>query len=311
MPLDPQIARHVEKVAAGGAFPVSELTPELARERMHPAYSDQFGPADPVGSVVDFTLPGPGGALPIRVYTPVGGGTGLPVFVYCHGGGWVIGNLETHDGLCRTLAARSGAIVAAVDYRLAPEHRCPAALEDAWAATAWMAERGASLGAAPGEIAVGGDSAGANLAAGVALRARAHGLALRLQLLAFPVVDCDLKRGSYTEHDAIGPSIDAMDWFWEHYMGAEGDRTDPAASPLRAADLSGLAPALVLTAEYDTLRDEGDAYAARLETSGVEVEHRCYPGQIHCFYRLGAVTDQAGECLDDCAAALRRAFATG
>ena len=311
MTLDPQIAVHLEKITAGGSFPVSELTPQLARERMHPAYVDQFGPADTVGSVVDFTLPGPGGALPIRGYTPTAGGSGLALFVYCHGGGWVIGNLETHDGLCRTLAARSGAIVAAVDYRLAPEHRFPAALEDAWAATVWLAERGHSLGAAPGKIAVGGDSAGANLAAGVALRARDHGLELRLQLLAFPVVDCDLTRGSYVEHDRIGPSIAAMDWFWKHYVGTDGDRTDPAASPLRAHDLAGLAPAFVATAEYDTLRDEGDAYAARLRESGVEVEHRRYPGQIHCFYRLGAVTDQASVCLDDCAAALRRAFATG
>ena len=311
MTLDPQIAAHVEKAAQAGAFPVSELTPTLARERMHPTYIDQFGPADPVGSVVDFSLPGPGGVLPIRVYTPAGGGAGLPLYVYCHGGGWVIGNLDTHDGLCRTLAARADAIVAAVDYRLAPEHRCPAALEDAWAATVWLAERGDSLGAAAGEIAVGGDSAGANLAAGVALRAREYGLDLRLQMLAFPVVDCDLTRASYTEHDAIGPSTAAMDWFWDHYAGPDGDRKDPAASPLRAPDLSGLAPAFVVTAEYDTLRDEGDAYASRLERAGVPVEHRCYPGQIHCFYRLGAVTDQANACLDDCAAALRRAFATG
>ncbi|MGI9657804.1 MAG: alpha/beta hydrolase fold domain-containing protein [Gaiellaceae bacterium] len=310
MALDPQIAVHLENAAKAGAFPVAELTPAQAREQMHPAYVDQFGPADPVGSVVDFTLPSPGGVVPIRVYTPEGGGAGLPLYVYCHGGGWVIGSLETHDGLCRTLAARSGAIVAAVDYRLAPEHRCPAALEDAWAATVWLAERGDSLGAAAGEIAVGGDSAGANLAAGVALRAREHGLGLRLQLLAFPVVDCDLTRASYIEHDAIGPSIAAMDWFWDHYIGPGGERTNPAASPLRVTDLSGLAPALVLTAQGDTLRDEGDAYAARLKQAGVDVEHHCYPGQIHCFYRLGAVTDQASLCLDDCAAALRRAFST-
>ncbi len=308
MALDPQIARHLEETAAGGAFPVSELTPELARERMHPAYASQFGPADPVGSVVDFTLPGPGGALPIRVYTPEGSGAGLPLFVYCHGGGWVIGNLDTHDGLCRTLAARSGALVAAVDYRLAPEHRFPAALEDAWAATVWLAERGESLGAVPEQLAVGGDSAGANLAAGVALRARDHGLELTMQLLAFPVLDCDLARSSYVEHDAVGPSIAAMEWFWDHYVGCDGDRTDPRASPLRAPDLSGLAPAFVLTAEYDTLRDEGDAYAARLREADVPVDHRCYPGQIHCFYRLGAVTDQATTCLDDCAGALRSAF---
>lgn len=305
--LDPQIARFLAE-SSTRSFPVSELTPEQARAEMHPAYASQFGTADPVGSVVDLVLPGPGGALPIRVYTPVGEGRDLPLFVYCHGGGWVIGDLDTHDGLCRTLAARSGCIVAAVDYRLAPESRFPAALEDAWAATVWLAERGESLGAAPSPIAVGGDSAGANLAAGVALRAREYPLELSLQLLAFPVLDSDLARESYRENDAMGPSIGAMRWFWAHYLGPDGDATDPRAAPLRAPDVSGVAPALVLTAEYDTLRDEGDAYAERLELAGVPVEHRRYPGQIHCFYRMGAVTEAASACLDDCAAALRGAM---
>lgn len=311
MPLDPQIARYLAAADAGGGFPVAELTPARARAQMHPPYASQFGEPDAVGSVVDLTLPGPGGALPIRVYTPAGEGHGLPLYVYCHGGGWVIGNLDTHDGLCRTLAARSGAIVAAVDYRLAPEHRFPAALEDAWAATVWLAEHGASLGAEPGQLAVGGDSAGANLAAGVALRARDYDLGLKLQLLAFPVLDYDLSRDSYREHDQIGPSIEAMGWFWSHYLGTEADPADPRASPLRAPDLGGVAPAMVLTAEYDTLRDEGDAYARRLAEAQVPVDHRRYPGQIHCFYRLGAVTDQAWACLDDCAAGLRGAFARG
>ncbi len=308
MPLNSDIARYLKESAEQGVFPVNELTPERARARMHPGYIAQFGDADPVGSVVDFMLPGPGGRIPIRVYTPPGGGTGLPLYVYMHGGGWVIGNLDTHDGLCRTLAARSGCLVAAVDYRLAPEHTHPAALEDAWAATVWLAERGQSLGAADGKLAVGGDSAGANLAAGVALRARDHGLALALQLLAFPVVDCDLDRASYRENDAVGPSIVTMKWFWDHYLGLQGDPTDPTASPLRATTLAGVASAHVITAEYDTLRDEGDAYAARLGEEGVSVTHRTYKGQIHCFYRMGAITAEASACIDDCVDALRRAF---
>lgn len=309
MPLDPQIARHRDKTQTAGAFAVGQLTPEAARRQAKQAYMEDFGEPDPVGSVVDFVLPGAGGRLPIRVYTPRGGGTELPVVVYHHGGGWVVGDLDTHDGLCRTLAARSGCLVAAVDYRRAPEHRCPAALDDAWAATVWLAERGHSLGGAPGRIAVAGDSAGANLAAGVAVRAREHGLALTLQLLAFPVVDCDFDRPSYRENDSIGPSVEAMKWFWDHYMGPDGDPADPLASPLRVATLAGVAPAHVITAEYDTLRDEGDAYAARLTQAGVAVTHRQYPGQVHCFYRMGAVTDQASGCIDDCAAAIRRAFA--
>ena len=308
MALDPQVARFLEESAARSSFPVSELTPQQARESMHPAYAGQFGEVDPVGSVLDLSLPGPGGLLPVRVYTPEGEGRDLPLFVYFHGGGWVIGDLDTHDGLCRALSARSGCIVAAVDYRLAPEHRFPAALEDAWAATVWLAERGESLGAAAGQISVGGDSAGANLAAGVALRAREFGLELRLQLLAFPVLDSDFTRASYRQNDAIGPSIEAMRWFWEHYLGPAGDATDPRAAPLRASDVSGVAPALILTAEYDTLRDEGDAYAERLAAAGVEVEHRRYSGQVHCFYRMGAVTDAAWACLDECSAALGRAF---
>ncbi|MFQ5425466.1 MAG: alpha/beta hydrolase [Gaiellales bacterium] len=308
MPLDPQARAYLDALSAGGSFPVVDLTPERARAMINSGYSDLFGPVDEVGSVVDVTLPGRGGPIPARVYSPPDAGSDLGASMYFHGGGWVIGSLDSHDGVCRALAARAGCIVVAVDYRLAPEHRFPAAVDDAWAATVWVAERGADLGIRSGALALTGDSAGGGLAAVVARRARDHGLALAHQLLIFPVTDCDLDRPSYLENDEIGPSIESLRWFWSHYMGPDGDPRHPDASPLRADDLRGLAPATVITAECDTLRDEGEAYAARLRDARVSVSATRYDGLIHGFFRMGAVIDSAGACLDECARALRTAL---
>ena len=270
-----------------------------------------FGPAQHVGAVADRALPGPQGPVRVRVYDPEGSVRPLPVLVYFHGGGWVYGSLDTHDGVCRALAARTPCVVASVDYRLAPEHRFPAAVEDAWAATAWVAEHAASLGADPGRMAVGGDSAGGNLAAVLALRARDRGLSLALQLLVYPVTYCDLDRPSYLEcASGYGLTRDAMRWFWEHYLGPSGEWSEPEASPLRATDLAGVAPARVLTAEYDPLRDEGEEYARRLAQAGVAVVSSRYDGLIHGFIRMPALIDRTEDGLDECAAALREAFAS-
>jgi acetyl esterase len=243
----------------------------------------------------------------VRLYRP--GAEPAPVLAYFHGGGWVLGSLETHHGVCATLAKLSGCVVCSVDYRMAPEHRFPAAVEDAWAATTWLAEHADAVGGRPGALAVGGDSAGGNLAAVCALRARDTGLPLALQLLVYPATDADLDRSTYREFaDGYYLTRYSMGWFWDHYL-PEGDRFHPDASPLRADDVGGTAPALVITVEFDPLRDEGEAYARRLEEAGVPVTLTRYDGTIHGFFRMPGVIDRANDALAEAAAALRAAFA--
>ena len=309
MPLDPVARAYLDAVASAGVPPVWESEPSEARRGFEATAAQLFGPTDPVGSVVDRTIPGP---VRIRVYEPLGDERARPVLVYFHGGGWVLGSLDTHDGVCRALCARTPCVVVAVDYRLAPEHRFPAAVDDAWAATAWVVEHAASLGADPARIAVGGDSAGGNLAAAVTFRARATGLSLAFQLLVYPVTDADLDTASYLENaTGYGLTRDAMRWYWDQYLGPDGDRADPEAAPLRAGDLAGLPPALVITAEFDVLRDEGEAYAGRLEAAGVAAELSRYEGLIHGCIRMPAAIPPANAMLDEAASALGTAFASG
>jgi acetyl esterase len=240
-----------------------------------------FGPVPEVGSVTDDDADG----VPVRIVRPAGKEHGA--LVYLHGGGWVLGGLESHEPLCRALAARSGAAVVAVDYRLAPEHPYPAAVQDAWTATTWASRRFAP-------IAVAGDSAGGTLSAVMALRARRAGLALALQVLVYPATDYGCDWPSCREN-AEGPAFhtDEMRWFWEQYVPDPARASEPDCCPLRASDLSALAPALVLTAEYDPLRDEGEAYAQALEDAGVAVVLHRYDGLIHGFLRMPAVIGRA------------------
>jgi len=256
----------------------------------------------PVAEIRDLTMPGAGGPLPLRLYRPVAGKT-LPVLVFFHGGGWVVGSIESHDPVCRALAARTPAVVVSVEYRLAPEHCFPAGLEDAWTATEWVTSHLLKLGA--DRVAVAGDSSGGNLAAVVALRARDRGLPLAHQVLIYPVTDCDLDSPGYAAHGA-GTNLTRakMEWYWGQYAGG-GDPAHPEASPLRAEDLAGVAPALILTAEHDPLCHEAEEYARRLEAAGVAVELHRYEGQIHGFVRFAAMTPDAGRALDEIAAALR------
>ena len=296
MPLDPEAAAYLRQQAALGLRSIQELTPAEARRRMEDATSAVGGPAEPA-NITDTRIAG----VPVRIFDPAEGAD-LPTLIWLHGGGWVQGSVGTHDRPCRALAHRARCRVISVDYRLAPEDRFPAAVEDAWAVAAAAA-------AECHPVAVGGDSAGGNLAAVIALRARDRGLPLRLQLLVYPVTDCDLDRASYLAcSEGYGLTREAMRWFWSYYMGpVVWDH--PEASPFRASTLAGVAPALVMVCEYDPLRDEGLAYAARLRAAGVTVQLVEQPGMIHGFFRLGGVIHRADAAYDQCARALRQAFA--
>ena len=296
MPVDPQIQVVLDALATLEAPDFSEQTPAQVRE----AYKtfSMAGAGEPeVGSVEDRTIPGPEGAIPVRVFRPSGEGTAGGL-VYYHGGGWVIGDLDSHDSLCRQFCAGAGVVVVSVDYRLAPEHPCPAASDDAWAALEWVAANADELGIDTGRLAVGGDSAGGNLAALMALRARdSGGPALGLQVLIYPATDLEMTHPSIAENgEGYFLTADSMHWFCGHYLGVDREHGDPAdadVSPLRAASLAGVAPARVVTAEFDPLRDEGNAYAARLADEGVEVDLDENPGMIHGFFQMGALAPSA------------------
>jgi acetyl esterase len=246
----------------------------------------------------------------VRLYA-TGHDAGLGTVVFFHGGGWVLSSVDGHDSLARMLAARSGALVVSVDYRLAPEHPYPAPHDDCWAVTAWLAAHGTSWGADPRRLVVAGDSAGANLAAGVALRARDEGLALRQQTLMYPCVDTDLDRPSYVENaEGYFLTTKSMAWFWDQYT-QPGQRDDPYAVPMRASDLRGVAPALVQTAEFDPLRDEGEAFAARLAAAGVDVTVTRYPGVVHGFVSRWGTMARGRAAHDEIVAAWARALGDG
>lgn len=302
--LDPQAEAFLHRLRALGAPGFGEQPVAEARRAMEEGAAALFGPVDPV-PWEDGALPGPAGPIPVRRYAPPEAGPGT--LVYFHGGGFVLGSLDSHHGLCARLASRSGCRVLAVDYRLAPEHPFPAAVEDAWAAVEWACRGGPS--GRPQTVAVGGDSAGGNLAAVCALRARDRGVPLALQLLIYPVLDASLDTPSYrTFAEGYYLTREGMRWFWDQYL-PQGDRLQPEASPLRARDLGGVAPARVITAGCDVLRDEAEAYAGRLRAAGVEVALSRYEGLIHGFLRMPAVLDRAREALEEAAAAVRRALA--
>ena len=307
MALDPQAKALLDALAQMEGPPILESEPDEVREAMAALAAMSDAGDEEVREVVEQTIPGPGGDLRVRIYTPVLATEGAPqaCLVWYHGGGWVIGDLDTTDGVCRALCGRSAATVISVDYRLAPEHPYPAALDDAEAAFDWVRDHADDLYIAPDRIAVGGDSAGGNLAALVAQSRRGQ---VAFQLLVYPATDLTNSHPSH-EENAEGYLLtrDHMVWFTQHYLG-DHDRTDPRVSPLHADDLSGVAPAFVLTAEFDPLRDEGEAYAARLEDAGVEVTSSRYDGMIHAFFQLSGAIDRANDALDEAAAALRRAL---
>ncbi|MEJ2111938.1 MAG: alpha/beta hydrolase, partial [Acidobacteriota bacterium] len=269
MALDPQARAVLDQMAEMGDKPIEELTVKEARLASEALMAMQGSPEE-VAEVKNLTVPGPGGDIPIRIYIPFGNEP-FPVLVYFHGGGWVLGDIESTDGFCRTLANAVGCILVSVDYRLAPEHPFPSAVEDTYRATQWVAENAAGFGGDSSRIAVGGDSAGGNLAAVVAQIARDRGEpSIIFQLLIYPVTDGACDKPSYTENgDGYFLTGAAMQWFWNHYVPQNIDRSHPHASPLRAQNFSRLPAALVITAEYDPLRDEGELYAERMRAAGV------------------------------------------
>jgi acetyl esterase len=308
MPLDPQARAYLDQQAALNLPPLSQMTPALVRKGIEMQMA-LITEREPVAHVEDRTIPGPAGEIPVRIYRPAGEGP-FPVLVFFHGGGWVICNLETHDGLCRRLANATGCVVVSVDYRLAPEHKFPAAPEDCYAATRWVAEHAAEIKADSARIAVGGDSAGGNLAAVVTLMARERGgPPLVFQLLIYPATDFEARTPSLQENaTGYGLSLDDMRWFASHYLNSAEERKHPLASPMQAEDLSGLPPALVITAEYDPLRDEGELYGARLREAGVPVTVSRYDGMIHGFLSAPEPFEQTKQAIAECVQALKQAF---
>ncbi|MDX1382238.1 MAG: alpha/beta hydrolase [Thermoanaerobaculia bacterium] len=308
MPIDPGIQAFVDIQAQAGIPPIQEQTVGMAREG-YLALAAMVG-RGPEVATEDRTLPGPAGDIPVRVYTPTGEGP-YPTLVYYHGGGFVIGDLDTHDQVCRTLCDRAGCLVVSVDYRLAPEHPFPAGVDDCWAALEWVAAHAAELGGDPARLAVGGDSAGGNLSAVMTLLARERGgPRLVHQLLIYPGTDLAMSMPSIAEN-ADGPILtrDHIVWFLDHYMSGQDARDDWRASPLAAPSHADLPPALVLTAEYDPIRDEGEAYAAKLEAAGVDTTLRRYDGLVHAFFQLGPLSPAAQAAIDETCEHLRRAMA--
>lgn len=309
MPLDPQMRVILDKAAAAGLPAFHEMSPEQAREflRKRPP----MGMPEPVAHIENRSVPGPAGEIPVRIYRPQADAP-LPAVVFFHGGGWVVGDLDTHDGTCRVLANAARCVVVSADYRLAPEHRFPAAPEDCYAATEWAAKNAGAIGADPSRLAVAGTSAGATLATVAALMARdRRGPRLACQVLWYPPTDAAMNTPSHRNF-ASGNyyflSRADMEWFWNHYLSADRDRADPYCCPGVARDLGGLPPALIITAEYDPLRDEAEDYAARLKQAGVTVKCSRYEGVTHGFTGMAPILNKGRQSIIEAATALHEAF---
>jgi acetyl esterase len=319
--LDKEAQAFLDAVRAAGRPDVSTLTPAEAR-KLYRETRGAVTPEPPEMSEIDnIAAPGPHGPIPLRYYRPAGVDKRepIPVLVFYHGGGWVIGDLDTHDVACRLIANEARCAVVSVDYRMGPEHKFPAAVDDAYAAAHWVAGEAKSLRIDAEKFAVGGDSAGGNLAAVVSLMARgkrrdgdATAPKIAYQVLIYPATDMHMETGSHTRfaRDHL-LTRDSMDWFQQQYLNGPADREDWRASPLRAKSLAGLPPAYIVVAGHDPLRDEGEAYAVALKKAGVPVVFREFPGQIHGFVVLGKVMPQAGQAIAEIGTALKLAFGQG
>lgn len=308
----PEMRAILDAMEEAGGPAVEDISPAEARANLDAREGDFYARPPEVAAVANQTIPGPGGAIPIRVYSPLGvpPEPAPPLVVFYHGGGWVVGSLTSHDPECRELANAAGAVVMAVDYRLAPEHKFPAPVDDCWAACQWAAANAAEIGADPTRIAVCGDSAGGNLSAVIAqLAARAGAPRLALQILIYPVTDAATDTDSYRRYgEGYMLTQAAMRHFISTYINDPAEAADPRVSPLLAEDVSGVAPALVVTASHDPLLDDGKAYADKLAAAGVPVEYACYEGVTHGFHLWGGALEAAGDLDAQMAKALKRAF---
>jgi acetyl esterase len=308
LPVDPQIQALLDRATG---MPATHTLAVAAARTQYEGRVALMAPPAKIAGLREQTIEGPGGPLRIRLHTPRGTGP-FPLLVFFHGSGFVLCSLDTHDGMCRNLCGGAGCMVASVDYRLAPEHKFPAGINDCLHATRWAAAHAAELGANARHIAVGGDSAGGNMATVTALRMREEsGTLLCGQLLLYPVTDYHTPgTPSYEENaEGCGLTRDTMKWFWDHYLSDASEGAYPHASPLRATDLSGLPPALVITAEYDPLRDEGELYAEKLKAAGVLVALSRYDGVNHGFMFWVGVVDKAGAAMNEACEWLRSVFA--
>jgi acetyl esterase/lipase len=315
---DPQMQAVLEQMQTLYQRPLTELTPAEARQLPGPHEAVKMllkkhgKDTEPLAmkNVVDLEIPGPKSRIPLRIYTPDDVPAPLPVVVYWHGGGWVLGDLNTYDASCRALAKMAGCLVISCDYRHAPEHPFPAAADDAIAAYRWVLENSAKYGGDPRRVALAGESAGGNLAAACAQRARDEQVTPPVyQLLIYPVLDFNLDSPSYDEHAAAVPlNRPMMEWFWGHYLKDAKDADNPYASPLRAKRFDKLPPAMIITADIDPLRSEGEAYANELRRAGVPVEYVNYEGVTHEFFGMGAVVDKGHAAVKRAADGLTKAF---
>jgi acetyl esterase len=312
MALDPESQRLIDLMVAANRPAWNTLSPQAARDLYLSLRPAAQGPRPSDVSVVDRSIPGPSGDIPVRIYRPakIAAANLLPGLVYAHGGGWVFGNLESHDVLCAQFALEAGIAVFAIDYRLAPEARFPGAFDDVVAGLQWATKNGPSVGIDASKLAIGGDSAGGNLAAAAAIWARDQGAPkLRLQLLAYPVTDAVGRAESYRRYeDGYGLNAETMEWFFDHYTPDRSMRGDWRVSPLRAASLGGLPPALVITAGYDPLRDEGRAYAFRLQQEGMLADLVEFGGMLHGFLSSPLLLHGARRGTSLAAAALHEAL---
>ncbi len=312
MPLDPTIVPIVElmNAASAEAPPLAEQTPEMRREA-YVGIANIVPPGPDLASIVDDHAAGPAGPIPIRIYSPNDDG-GVGVIVFYHGGGWCIGDIETHDEVCRQLASQSGAAVVSPHYRLGPEARFPAAVDDCYAVLEWVGANKDRLGGANAKIAVSGDSAGGNLAAVMALMSRdQNGPVIASQLLVYPATDFRMGHQSLIDNgEGYLLTKESMDWFSANYLSSPDDALDWRASPLLAESLAGLPPALVITAEFDPLRDEGTAYASAMRAAGVDVTHTNYEGMVHVFFQLGPLVPKGAQAVSEVAAMAKASLAS-
>lgn len=312
MPLDPEAQEVLELQVAAGRPAWSSIGPVAARLQFSETRIASGGPRPDTVSVADHTIARDGRHLPVRLYRPTSASPKalLPTVLWAHGGGWMVGSIETHDGTCGQLAAQAGVAVLSVDYRLAPEAPFPAAFDDVVTALDWASHEGDAIGIDPHLLALGGDSAGGNVAASAALWARDRAMNnVRFQLLVYPVTDCVTATASYALFaEGFGLTRASMQWFIDQYVPQAGDRSDWRAAPLRAASVAGVCPAMVITAGYDPLRDEGRAYARRLRDEGGGCDHLEFGGMMHGFFGMGAVLHGARRAVATAALALNEAL---